>query len=55
MNYDMIIVGAGPAGLAAGIYAARAGMSALVIEKVFAGGQIARAHVVENYPGFRTG
>ena len=50
--YDVIIVGAGPAGLTAGIYAARAGMSALILERIFAGGQIARAHIVENYPGF---
>ncbi|MGI5850116.1 MAG: thioredoxin-disulfide reductase [Christensenellales bacterium] len=53
--YDVIIVGAGSAGLAAGIYAARGGMSALILEKVFAGGQIARAHIVENYPGFPDG
>lgn len=53
--YDIIIAGAGTAGLTAGIYAARAGMSAIIIEKVFAGGQIARAHVVENYPGFPEG
>lgn len=53
--YDVIIVGAGTAGLTAGIYAARGGMSALVLERVFAGGQIARAHVVENYPGFPEG
>ena len=53
--YDMIIVGAGSAGLTAGIYAARGGMSALVLEKVFAGGQIARAHMVENFPGFPEG
>ncbi len=53
--YDMIIVGAGPAGLTAALYAARAGMSALVLERIFAGGQIARAHMVENYPGFPEG
>lgn len=53
--YDVIIAGAGSAGLTAGIYAARAGLSAVIIEKVFAGGQIARAHVVENYPGFPDG
>jgi thioredoxin reductase (NADPH) len=53
--YDVIIAGAGSAGLTAGIYAARAGLSSLIIEKVFAGGQIARAHVVENYPGFPEG
>jgi thioredoxin reductase (NADPH) len=53
--YDLIIAGAGSAGLTAGIYAARAGMSALTVESLFAGGQIARAHIVENYPGFPEG
>ncbi len=53
--YDMIIVGAGPAGLTAALYAARAGLSALVLERIFAGGQIARAHMVQNYPGFPEG
>ncbi len=53
--YDIIIAGAGTAGLTAGIYAARAGLSAIIIEKVFAGGQITRAHEVENYPGFPEG
>ncbi len=53
--HDMIIVGAGPAGLTAALYAARAGMDALVLERVFAGGQIARAHMVDNYPGFPEG
>ncbi len=49
--YDVIIVGSGPAGLAAGIYAARAKMSALIIEKNKAGGQIATTEEVANYPG----
>lgn len=53
--YDVIIVGAGTAGLTAGIYAARAGLSVLILERVFPGGQIARAHIVENYPGFPEG
>ncbi len=49
--YDVIVVGSGPAGLAAGIYAARAKMSALIIEKNKAGGQIATTEEVANYPG----
>lgn len=53
--YDVIIIGAGMAGLTAGLYAARAGMSALIIEKIYPGGQILRAHIVENYPGFPEG
>lgn len=53
--YDIIIVGAGCAGLTAGLYAARAGLSAVIIEKMFPGGQITRTHIVENYPGFPEG
>jgi len=52
---DILIIGAGPAGLTAAIYAGRAGMDALVIEKLFAGGQIANTHLLENYPGFPDG
>ena len=48
---DLVIVGAGPAGLTAGIYAARSGLRAVVIEKGALGGQIATTPVVENYPG----
>jgi thioredoxin reductase (NADPH) len=54
MIYDTIIIGAGPAGLTAGIYAARAGFSALVFEKLYPGGQIAKTDTVENYPGINT-
>ena len=48
---DIVIVGGGPAGLTAGIYAARSGLNAVVIEKGALGGQIATTPVVENYPG----
>ncbi len=48
---DLVIVGGGPAGLTAGIYAARSGLKAVVIEKGGLGGQIATTPVVENYPG----
>ncbi|MBQ1528500.1 FAD-dependent oxidoreductase, partial [Candidatus Saccharibacteria bacterium] len=50
-NYDIIIVGAGAAGLTAGIYAARAKKSVLILEKTAAGGQILNTTKVENYPG----
>jgi len=52
MVYDVIIIGGGPAGLAAGIYAKRALMNTLLIEKVGIGGQIIKTHMLENYPGF---
>ena len=50
--YDVIIIGGGPAGLTAAVYARRAGKSALVIEKDAFGGQIAQSPRVENFPGF---
>jgi len=49
---DLLIVGAGPAGLTAGIYAVRSGLKAAVIERGPLGGQIATTPIVENYPGF---
>lgn len=52
MTYDIIIVGAGPAGLTAAIYARRANKSVLVIERALYGGQMATIGEVENYPGF---
>lgn len=50
-DYDIVIIGAGPAGLSAGLYAARARRSTLLIEKKVTGGQIALTNDVENYPG----
>ncbi|ACV25340.1 F420-dependent thioredoxin reductase [Methanocaldococcus fervens] len=52
MIYDTIIIGGGPAGLTTGIYAMRGKLKALCIEKENAGGRIAEAGIVENYPGF---
>ncbi len=49
---DLVIIGGGPAGLTAAIYAVRAGLNSIVIEKANLGGQIAITPVVENYPGF---
>ena len=51
MVYDCIIIGGGPAGLTAGIYAARSGMKTLLLEKMTPGGQMAFIHKLENYPG----
>jgi thioredoxin reductase (NADPH) len=51
-SWDLIIVGAGAAGLAAGIYGARSGLKTLIIEEKMAGGTTSDAPVVENYPGF---
>ena len=50
--YDIIIIGAGPAGLTAAIYARRANKKVLVLEAKSYGGQIINANNVENYPGF---
>ena len=52
--YDMIIVGAGPAGLTAAIYGRRAGKKVLVLEKDTFGGQMTFSPKLENYPGFET-
>jgi len=54
-EYDVAIIGGGPAGLTAGIYTSRARLSSLLIEKMAAGGLIVNAGLVENYPGFPQG
>ena len=53
-EFDVIIVGGGPAGMTAAIYAARAGSKVLMIEKEFVGGQMAATAKIENYPGFES-
>jgi len=52
--FDVIVVGAGPGGLAAGLYAARAKLKSVVLEKELPGGQINKTGVIEDYPGFST-
>jgi thioredoxin reductase (NADPH) len=51
-SWELVIIGAGAAGLAAGIYGARSGLKTLAVDEKFAGGTTADAPVVENYPGF---
>ena len=53
--YDMVIIGGGPGGYSAALYAARAGLDVVVLEKLSAGGQMALTHQVDNYPGFAEG
>lgn len=51
-NYDVVIVGAGPAGIAAAIYASRGNLNCAIIEKEMPGGQVNKTSIVENYPGY---
>jgi thioredoxin reductase (NADPH) len=51
IDCDLVIIGGGPAGLSAGIYASRSGMNAVIVERSMLGGQVATTPIVENYPG----
>ncbi len=53
--YDVLVLGGGPGGYTAAMYAARSGLSVLVLERLAAGGQMALTHQVDNYPGFDEG
>lgn len=53
--YDLVIVGGGPAGLTAGIYACRARLNTVLLEKGLPGGQLVNIELIENYPGFEKG
>jgi len=53
VEVDLVIVGAGPAGLTAGIYATRSGLKTVILEKSIVGGQVTIAPIVENWPGFQ--
>ena len=50
--YDVAIIGGGPAGMSAAIYAARGGMKTIVLEKLSCGGQVLKTYEIDNYPGF---
>lgn len=52
INYDVAIIGAGPAGMTAAVYASRANLSTVMIERGMPGGQMANTEEVENFPGF---
>jgi thioredoxin reductase (NADPH) len=55
MEYELAVVGAGPAGLTAAIYAARAGLKVVIFERALPGGNVAVTDLIENYPGFPEG
>ena len=53
--YDIIIIGGGPGGYTAALYAARAGLDTVLVERLSVGGQMAQSHQIDNYPGFHEG
>jgi len=55
VDYELVIIGGGPAGLTAGLYAARGGLNVILIEKIVPGGQVLITDWIENYPGFPEG
>jgi thioredoxin reductase (NADPH) len=55
VDYELAIIGGGPAGLTAGLYAARGGLNVILIEKIVPGGQVIITDWIENYPGFPEG
>jgi thioredoxin reductase (NADPH) len=55
VDYELVILGGGPAGLTAGLYAARGGLNVILIEKIVPGGQVIITDWIENYPGFPEG
>ena len=55
VDYDLVIIGGGPAGLTAGLYASRARLNVILLEKVVPGGQVVTTDWIENYPGFPEG
>lgn len=54
-EYDLVIIGAGPAGLTAGLYGARSGLRTVILERIMPGGYVASISFIENYPGFTDG
>jgi thioredoxin reductase (NADPH) len=55
MEYELVIVGAGPAGLTAGIYAARSGLKTVILERATPGGLVSSTDRIDNFPGFPEG